>query len=873
MTSEHITGESVESLDVYYTKFKPGLKRTFSLYLETLTGLSIAPSVVADIAHRLTLASEHLYISPATIRVAASRDELPAFARIVYSLSRLRTAVASKFIDGYRSARFSLTRVEEMLLEEVSDGFMSLERPDSVFSFCMSSASTEQFMVFARLFGTMARRAPRSVPAFFKLFETVRKTCEWPTIRDWIARGVDLISSARVEEGISYLLGLSKESRVLLGMRFAVLEDRKNVLHIYCTSFGGRVYNVQNYGVSTFGVRRPYTDGASIFLPETLDLFTTISANEAAFTVLATIQASFIQNGTFSFEERSINFGEELQRRYGTTLPSVMEETEKRYGAAARTVRERATGEVEAVFGNDRVLTLLETPHETHFFRYPTPDLIAELFSMVERIRIEYKIASRYPGFSDDIEKLNAAIRASLPEPLADPAGLPDEFRSVLERAIRLSLGGIHRATEDYPRMARVIEFIRDRFESVRRENATIYDTARECFEIYNRLYDTYPVVPWCTENEVRDIFDHQCIATIVPEIVADVSPELVTGLEEKPEFVSTEDRDEKDIDLTSLNKSERKAHDLREAILSGNIQIFRYPEYDTFKGSYIPRHCTLYESSLESSTADYYLEAIATHQQTYKKLKKRFLVMQPDAMQIQRKWLDGEDIHIGDATDFVTDLMRGSTPDDKIYVRRNRNERSIAAAILVDASSSTKELVNGRPIIEIEKTALSLLASALSIVGDTFGIFTFFSMGRQNVFFSAVKRFDESWTERTQSRIGSISANASNRDGCAIRHAAELLMQQEERTKLLIMLSDGIPADSGYGTTTATDTNPYAIEDTRRAITEARVHGIVPYCITIDRNARDYTPRLYGEYNYTVLSDVTRLPEKLASFYLNLTK
>ena len=48
---------------------------------------------------------------------------------------------------------------------------------------------------------------------------------------------------------------------------------------------------------------------------------------------------------------------------------------------------------------------------------------------------------------------------------------------------------------------------------------------------------------------------------------------------------------------------------------------------------------------------------------------------------------------------------------------------------------------------------------------------------------------------------------------------------------------------------------------------------GIVPYCITIDHSAREYIARLYGDYHYTVIDDVTVLPERLSRLYLHLTK
>ena len=53
----------------------------------------------------------------------------------------------------------------------------------------------------------------------------------------------------------------------------------------------------------------------------------------------------------------------------------------------------------------------------------------------------------------------------------------------------------------------------------------------------------------------------------------------------------------------------------------------------------------------------------------------------------------------------------------------------------------------------------------------------------------------------------------------------------------------------------------------------ECRLAGIVPYCLTIDRFARSYIPRLYGDYHYVIIDDVRRLPEKLSRLYMRLTR
>jgi nitric oxide reductase NorD protein len=221
---------------------------------------------------------------------------------------------------------------------------------------------------------------------------------------------------------------------------------------------------------------------------------------------------------------------------------------------------------------------------------------------------------------------------------------------------------------------------------------------------------------------------------------------------------------------------------------------------------------------------------------------------------------------------DFATSLLRGDGADDKLYQRKILNVRDIACAVLVDASSSTEERVGGRRIIDIEKDAIALLGSALSMIGDAFAVYSFFSMGRSNIFFSTPKRFSDSWNSDTIRRVGGIQANAGNRDGAAIRHASAALAARPEKTKLLILLSDGIPADAGYGGAGGAETSRYAIEDTRRAILEARQRSVRPFCITIDRFAKSYISYLYGDRNHARIQSISQLPEKLSKVYLRIT-
>jgi nitric oxide reductase activation protein len=210
--------------------------------------------------------------------------------------------------------------------------------------------------------------------------------------------------------------------------------------------------------------------------------------------------------------------------------------------------------------------------------------------------------------------------------------------------------------------------------------------------------------------------------------------------------------------------------------------------------------------------------------------------------------------------------------------VRRLRRQRDVAVSFLLDMSSSTARTVSPRSpragasrpskrIIDIEKEGLVLMSEALEAVGDRYAIQGFTSEGRHNVKFYIIKDFDEKHSPEVEARIGGITYQNNTRLGAAIRHATARLMRQEARTKLLIVLSDGRPYDHDYGDAR------YAREDTKIALRQARMAGVIPFCITIDRESEVQLRDMYGEVGYTIIDDVLSLPERLPSIYRRLTR
>jgi nitric oxide reductase NorD protein len=229
-------------------------------------------------------------------------------------------------------------------------------------------------------------------------------------------------------------------------------------------------------------------------------------------------------------------------------------------------------------------------------------------------------------------------------------------------------------------------------------------------------------------------------------------------------------------------------------------------------------------------------------------------------------KWLKkqpaGDDIDLDSVITAFTDLRTGRELPEQLFQRRYKAERDIAVMFMVDMSGSTKGWIN-----DAERESLVMLCEALEVLGDRYAIYGFSGITRKRCEIYRVKRFAEPYDETVRRRIAGIQPQDYTRMGVAIRHLSALLNAVDARTKLLITLSDGKPDDYSDNYR-----GEYGIEDTRQALIEAHRGGIHPFCITIDREAREYLPHMYGAVNYTVIEDVARLPLKVADVYRRLT-
>ncbi|MHB8577755.1 MAG: VWA domain-containing protein, partial [Dehalococcoidia bacterium] len=333
-------------------------------------------------------------------------------------------------------------------------------------------------------------------------------------------------------------------------------------------------------------------------------------------------------------------------------------------------------------------------------------------------------------------------------------------------------------------------------------------------------------------------------------------------------------------------------------------IEYFYYDEWDFRANDYKPHWCRVVQQTLEEGEDKFFEKTLVEHSGLVSQTRKQFELMRPELFRKIKKLFDGEEIDIDAAIDFVVERRSGHSGDDKIYWRRNKIERDVAVAFLLDMSASTDEEINRRDrnkdddefdddprrylawwaqkrakelqnpikrIIDLEKESTVLLMEALETIGDRYGIYGFSGYGRDNVEFYVIKDLNETFNDKIKRRIDKVVPIRSTRMGPAIRHATWKLDHSDAKVKILFLVSDGRPQDHGYGRDRTE--KEYAIHDTKMALNEAKRKGIVPFALTVDRAGHDYLKTMCEDIGYEVVADIESLPSRLPTLYRKLTE
>lgn len=259
----------------------------------------------------------------------------------------------------------------------------------------------------------------------------------------------------------------------------------------------------------------------------------------------------------------------------------------------------------------------------------------------------------------------------------------------------------------------------------------------------------------------------------------------------------------------------------------------------------------------------------LSEHRRLIGRMKFILDAMQPQGVQRIRKLEDGDEIDLNAALASVIEMRMGRQPDPRIMMRSVRKTRDISVLVLLDLSHSTNDKVAGQEhtVLDLTRSACALLADAIQKVGDPFAIHGFCSDGRHDVNYWRFKDFDQPYDELAKARLAGMQGQLSTRMGAAIRHATAALKAQRSSKKLLLVITDGEPADVDVR-------DPqYLRHDTKKAVEAAARNGVTTYCMSLDPSADQYVSRIFGERHYLVVDKVERLPEKLPVLYAGLTR
>jgi hypothetical protein len=703
------------------------------------------------------------------------------------------------------------------------------------------------------------------------------------------------------------------------------LVDAHRLLSLFAEGIAGRYFHLKPLDALRAGFERdalragfrpdvlspppPTSEGLFIYLPEQLDELPEARANFGLYRVAVMHQLGFLEFGTYAFELS------EARRR----VPALA----GREPAAGRTYR---------------------SDFELFFACSDAPDLARQLFALFEDDRIDGRLRHVYPGLSSDLDRA-MALALTRRAPLAaidSPAGL-------LEALLRCTLGAdadALSAVDSTGLLAPLLEAL----AVVREPGADVYTSAAAalgCVELLRAAV----VARGETHAESDDAPLDAVEPTLPPvdfrgragfelaqqRLRVEATDALLETLEETGDALSDDALERLaaagGLELegrpgqgtgggapgvgarapvtganvqTLADALARRSQSDRSALRAvfGDVsraqQSFLYDEWDFHSRSYLRGWCRLYEEQLRGDEGAGFLESVhKRHADLLAQVRRRFQHVQPESYRRVGRVREGEDVDLDSAVEAHVDRRAGLAPDDRVYMRRERARREVAAAFLVDLSGSVSQVLvdpdappaeipddDGylwslpdptapaspeRRILDVEKEALALMVQALETLGDEYAIYGFSGSGRENVEFYVAKEFETPLGLPVWNAIAAMRPHGSTRMGPAIRHTVAKLQRQSASRKVLLLISDGFPQDIDYGPDRGD--HDYGIHDTAQALREAERAGIQTFCTTVDAAGNDYLRTMCPDHQYLVIDEVELLPAELGKVYRALTR
>jgi len=302
----------------------------------------------------------------------------------------------------------------------------------------------------------------------------------------------------------------------------------------------------------------------------------------------------------------------------------------------------------------------------------------------------------------------------------------------------------------------------------------------------------------------------------------------------------------------------------------------YHYDEWDYHVQLARPEWATVIERRQPKGDPTVMDEILVKHKPIASRIRHLIDAMQPQGIVRRRGYEEGEELDLNAAVRAMIDIRRGVMPDPRINIRITRHIRDLAIVVLLDLSESTNEKVGveeGEPgydeadsILDLARESTGLLSWAIDSIGDAFAVHGFASDGRHDVQYYRFKDFDQPYDDEAKARMAGMQGGLSTRMGAALRHAGWHLSQQPAQRRLVLLVTDGEPADID-------ERDPqYLRHDTKKAVEDLAMKGIHTYCLTLDPLADRYVSRIFGENRYSIVDHVERLPERLPAVFAAIT-
>lgn len=292
------------------------------------------------------------------------------------------------------------------------------------------------------------------------------------------------------------------------------------------------------------------------------------------------------------------------------------------------------------------------------------------------------------------------------------------------------------------------------------------------------------------------------------------------------------------------------------------------YPEWDLATQSYRPDWTSVYEALHPAGNPADIDRLLEKHAVLARQLKRLLDLLKPQDRVRIRYQEEGSELDLDVAVRALIDLKSGTTPDTRINLSHRTDGRDISVLILLDLSQSLNDPVAGRDqsILELARESVSLLGWAVDCLGDSCAIAGFHSNTRHDVRYQHIKGFGERWDNPVKARLAAMQAGWSTRMGAALRHAGHMLAARRTSKKILLVLTDGAPADIDVA-------DPAQLRaDAKKAVEELATDGVTSFCLSLDPQADAYVGEIFAS-RWRVLDRIERLPEQLPMLYLNLTR